>query len=318
MPPAVRLAPLALLLAAVPSLGAQAPRVTKAVGAPAAPSASAGLAPMDAIVAAERAYAQASETRGFRDASLASFADDGVVFRERIALAKPYYAAMPPMPGLLTWMPAWGAVSASGDLGFTTGPFTYRAAPGDTAASTGQFASVWMRQPDGAWKVLADIGASGPAMPAPTFIPRPLASAGVARSGASSAAVAEGQRAMLLIADRGLAAASRADGLARAIPAVSAPDVRLIWPDAAPTIGRDSVAALLTARAARQPGATYEWQTSEARLARAGDLGVTWGTYVVRAAGGAPAEQGSYLRVWTREGGGWQVLLDALSPTPSR
>jgi ketosteroid isomerase-like protein len=250
-----------------------------------------------------------------REAFLAYFADDGVVFRERIALAKPYYAVMPPTAAQLTWAPAWGAASASGDLAFTTGPYTERASPQDTARGHGQFASVWMRQLDGQWKVLADVGAPGPAQPAPTFTARALAPAAtVARGAASSAAVLEGQRAMLLIADRGLAAAGRVDGAAQALAAVATDDVRALWPGAAPAIGRDSAARAVAAHVARAPGAAIEYQTTEARLARAGDMGVTWGTYTLRVPDAAPTEYGSYLRVWTRENGGWRVLLDALAP----
>jgi ketosteroid isomerase-like protein len=310
--------PAALLTVALaaPALTAQSPmRVSKTTPDPAAGAATARTSVLDAVVAAERAFAEASETRGVREAFLAYFADDGVVFRERIALAKPYYAVMPATAGHLSWAPAWGAASASGDLAFTTGPYTERASPQDTARGHGQFASVWMRQFDGQWKVLADIGAPGPAQPAPTFTARPLAPAtAAARGAASSAAVLEGQRAMLLIADRGLAAAGRADGAATALAAVATDDVRALWPGAAPAIGRDSAARAIEAHVARAPGAAIEYQTTEARLARAGDMGVTWGTYTLRVPNAAPTEFGSYLRVWTRENGGWRVLLDALAP----
>ncbi|GLC25792.1 DUF4440 domain-containing protein [Roseisolibacter agri] len=298
-------------------------RVSKsATDAPPAAGTTAGT--LSAVVAAERAYARDAEARGMRDASLAAFADDGVVFRDRIALAKPYWASVLAPGPLFRWAPAWGAASASGDLAFTTGPFTYRNAPGDTAVMHGQFATVWTRTANGPWRVLVDVGAMGPATadapatpdatPAPTFVPRTLGGGSVAPAGgASSAAVAEGQRAMLIVADRGLAAAGRANGAGPALAAVAATDVRALWPGSAPAIGRDAAASAVSAYLARTPGAVLELQTSEARVARAGDLGVTWGTYAVRA-NGAVAEQGAYLRVWGREGGGWRVLVDALSP----
>jgi ketosteroid isomerase-like protein len=306
----------ALLPVVLPALGpaalaAQAPeRVSKTI--PAAPAgATAGT--LDAVVAAERAYAADAAARGMRDASLAVFADDGVVFRDRIALAKPWFAASPALPEVYAWAPATGAVAASGDLAYTTGPFTYRATPQDSALP-GQFASVWTRQGTGPWRVLVDVGApGGTADLATPFTPRALAATALggagARGAASSAAVAEGQRAMLIVADRGLAAAARADGPGRALAAVAADDLRALWPGA-PAVGRAAADSALTARAA---GATYEFQTTEARVSRAGDLGVTWGSYQARPAAGA-GERGSYLRVWAREGGGWRLLLDALSP----
>jgi hypothetical protein len=43
-------------------------------------------------------------------------------------------------------------------------------------------------------------------------------------------------------------------------------------------------------------------------------MGVTWGTYTYACRTPPRPEFGSYLRVWTRENGGWRVLLDALAP----
>jgi ketosteroid isomerase-like protein len=315
-----RRASLALVLLVPAALAAQAPpRVSKSVSE--APTGSAA-GTLDAVVAAERAYAADAAARGMRAASLAAFADDGVVLRERIALAKPYLAAEAPSPAVYAWAPATGAVAASGDLAYTTGPFTYRATPQDSA-SPGEFASVWTRTAGGAWKVLVDVGSmSAPGRPAelaPAFVPRALGAGAVAaRGAASSAAVAEGQRAMLIVADRGLAAAARADGPGRALAGVAAADVRALWPGSAPAVGRaaadSALAAALAERTARAPGAAFEFQTSEARVSRAGDLGVTWGSYQVRPAAGAVIERGHYLRVWGREGGGWRVLVDALVP----
>lgn len=333
----------ALALGAVGALGAgtAAPagaqgaagggRVSKSVPATGAAGAGAGSA-LDQVVAAERTFARTSTERGIQAAFLAHMADDGVVFRERVTSAKLYYATTP-APGLLTWAPAWGAASAAGDLGFTTGPFTHRRAADDTLAAHGQYASVWARQPDGGWKVLADIGAPGPATAGePAFVaralggPAPAAMAGVrpggagssARGGPSVAAIMEGMRAMLLVAERGLAAVGAAEGPAGALPGFAVADVRALWPGVAPVVGRDSVRAMLERRAAARPGLAWRWQTTEARVARSGDLGVTWGTYEARRPDGGPAELGTYLRIWGREDGGWRVLVDALNPQPGR
>jgi ketosteroid isomerase-like protein len=287
---------------------------------------------LDQVVAAERGFARASTERGIQAAFLAHMADDGVVFRERVTSAKLYYATNP-SPGHLTWAPAWGGASAAGDLGFTTGPFTFRRTADDTLVAHGQYASVWARQPDGGWKVLADIGAPGPAsVGEPAFVaralggPAPAALAGMraggsgagARGGPSAAAIVEGMRATLLVAERGFAAVGAAEGPAGALPGFAAADVRALWPGVAPVVGRDSVRAVLERRAAERPGLAWRWQTTEARVARSGDLGVTWGGYEARRADGAIAEMGTYLRLWGREDGGWRVLLDAINPQPGR
>jgi ketosteroid isomerase-like protein/quercetin dioxygenase-like cupin family protein len=58
-------------------------------------------------------------------------------------------------PGFsLEWTPTKAEVSASGDIGYTTG--TYRSSMAGVA-ETGKYVSVWTKQPGGAWKVKEDI-----------------------------------------------------------------------------------------------------------------------------------------------------------------
>lgn len=66
-----------------------------------------------------------------------------------------------PPPGALgpAWLPEWGGVAASGDLGFTLGPSWPRAAgkvqtPPDPIR--GRYFTIWQRQANGAWRYLVD------------------------------------------------------------------------------------------------------------------------------------------------------------------
>jgi ketosteroid isomerase-like protein len=270
--------------------------------------------PVEQIVAAERAFAVAARERGIRDAFLAYMADEGVLFRPNPITARVWLVTNPPTPGTLAWEPVWGTAAAAGDLGFTTGPYTYRRAEGDSAGY-GQYLTVWGRQENGSYRALLDIGVPGPETPAAPFEPRRLTPvAGRAAGGATVAGIAEATRATLFIADRGLAAAAGASGLATALAAVAAPDIRLLRPGRAPVVGRDSLTMALPA-----PTGTWSWRTVEARVARSGDLGVTYGGYEGRDAAGAVTEAGNYVRVWAREPDGWRVLVDVASPsTPAR
>ena len=130
-----------------------------------------------------------------------------------------------------------------------------------------------------------------------------------ARGGATTAGIAEATRATLFIADRGLAAAAGATGLAPSLAAVAAPDIRLLRPGRAPAVGRDSIAAVLP-----PPAGSWSWRTQDARVASSGDLGMTLGAYDGRDAGGAVTESGHYVRIWTREPDGWRVLVDLATP----
>lgn len=59
----------------------------------------------------------------------------------------------------LTWLPEWAEVSAAGDLGYTVGYYQEGniQASGERSWWTGMYVSVWRKQPDGTWKVEANI-----------------------------------------------------------------------------------------------------------------------------------------------------------------
>jgi len=64
-------------------------------------------------------------------------------------------------PGVtLKWQPVKADVSASGDLGYTVGTWqlTGKSRKGDPVSMTGKYMTVWKKQTDGSWKVVADMG----------------------------------------------------------------------------------------------------------------------------------------------------------------
>ena len=64
----------------------------------------------------------------------------------------------------LTWSPVGADMSASGDLGYTYGTFEYRSRDkdGKLAVDHGKYTSIWKKRKDGGWKVVLDMGNSGP------------------------------------------------------------------------------------------------------------------------------------------------------------
>lgn len=63
----------------------------------------------------------------------------------------------------LTWKPAGGDISASGDLGYTFGTYEFTS-PGQDGSQTeyGKYTSIWKLQKDGSWKVVLDMGNASP------------------------------------------------------------------------------------------------------------------------------------------------------------
>lgn len=113
--------------------------------------------PAPELEAADLAFAAATAQRGV-DGWVAAFDPDGAMLGrsgriERAAIAE----AMAPTlgAGRLDWAPI--ASGMAGRLGFTVGKATFTGArPEDGWRST--YATIWRRQPDGAWKVLFDTG----------------------------------------------------------------------------------------------------------------------------------------------------------------
>ncbi|HZR28395.1 MAG TPA: DUF4440 domain-containing protein [Terriglobales bacterium] len=60
----------------------------------------------------------------------------------------------------LKWQPVKVDVSASGDLAYTIGTWqlTGKSRKGDPISMTGKYMTVWKKQADGSWKVVADMG----------------------------------------------------------------------------------------------------------------------------------------------------------------
>jgi ketosteroid isomerase-like protein len=60
----------------------------------------------------------------------------------------------------LTWEPRRSDIAASGDLGWTTGSYVSRGvgADGQPREAQGRYVTIWRKLPDGAWKVVMDLG----------------------------------------------------------------------------------------------------------------------------------------------------------------
>lgn len=262
-----------------------------------------GNAALSEIVRSEQRFAARALAVGWKQAFLEYFADDAVAFNgDQTEPAKDQFRRQPDPPKnrRLLWEPRYGDMSASGDLGYLTGPVR-RIVPGQ---NNGQpfhsiYASVWKRQADGTFKVVMDMGVPtpGPVMFAEGFTAARRADLYTGKT-TPEAAVRS-----LKDTDAALTNAARG-GQYDAYRGHLAPDVRFHRPEVMPIVGPDAVLTWL----AGQP----EYASGEARYAEtsmAGDLGYTYGTYAFA------AEHGFYVRVWTRgRDGVWRVALDVLQP----
>jgi ketosteroid isomerase-like protein len=195
-----------------------------------------------------------------------------------------------------------GDVAASGELGYTTGPYLLTTKASQTPAATGWFFSVWKRQGDDRWKVVADFGIEGP--PSGPLRPRVFQRAevrGVApRAKPDAGAFVE----QLRSADAAFAEDANVRGLSAAYKARSTSDVLAYRQGAAPVAGQPAVVSFMATGRTR-----LTWQPSYAAVSEAGDLGFTYGAYIWAADAGTEG-RGFYLHVWKRRADGWKLAVD--------
>jgi len=258
------------------------------------------------MVKAEQMFAARALVVGWKQAFLEYFADTAVGFDgDQTAPAKSLFRKQPDPPKDLRilWEPRYGDIAASGDLGYLTGPVrTMNPARNNGQPRHSIYASVWKRQPDGAFRVVMDMGVTtpGPVPFADGFTRAPHTD--VYTGNASTVAATKSLR----DTDAALTNAARA-GQADAYRGHLAQGARLHRPEVLPLVGNDAILAWLTGQPSYASG-----ESKFAETAFSGDLGYTYGSYVMK---GDPAQHGFYVRVWTRgRDGVWRVTLDVFQP----
>lgn len=291
-----------------------------------------------------------SVERGVREAFLAFFADDGINFqphpvRTREAfLSRPAPPVRPPVT--LDWQPVFADVSRSGDLGYTTGPYTLTDnSPQHRPTRHGYYFSIWKRQADGNWKVVLDLGITTPApsAPAPAF----QAARQVKLKSSSTAPDTEAGRADLMKLEGAFLREAQTHGTTRAYSRYLSDDARLHRDEMFPLLGRKAAASFLSAK-----NLSMQWRPIFADVSRSGDLGYTYGSYELKTTGASNGtaarratasgtgkatdkdkaqgsdgkgagtaasnvERGYYVHVWKRQAdGSWKVVLDTTHPLP--
>jgi len=263
------------------------------------------------MVKTEQAFSKMAEEKNARDAFMEFIADDGLLFRPGAVNGKKWMQEHPVPPSdknpLLAWQPAFAGISVSGDIGFTTGPWEFKADRGDEKPSGyGDFVTVWKKQADGSWKFVVDLGISHPQPGGPQTLWQPPEETRKKTFKAVDHAVA---LEALLERDRNYASAQRKQELATIYPAYAGRDVRLYRPDNLPYIGIQAATGALA-----QSKGTIRWKPIGGDVSLAGDLGYTHGTYQVTDDTKNVIETGSYVRIWKKRNGMWRIVMDVANP----
>jgi ketosteroid isomerase-like protein len=272
---------------------------------------------LSSLVEAERAFAHTSLEIGARPSFMKFLADDAVVFRPGPVRYKEAMKDVPlpanPRETTLEWEPLSADVSASGDMGYTTGPAVWTDhSPAKRPPYYGYYFSVWKKQSTGEWKVAFDIGTE---QPGPYTGSRTLrVPAVVERKEAIPTSSPAEHVVSLMNVEREFLEAVQKEGATNALARYAEKEARVYRDKERPIVGSDSVRMYFSSKPYLS-----QWNPMFCDVAPSGDIGYVYGGYEVAVPGAAPApvENGFYLRVWKRDGTNtWRVVAEVTSPLP--
>jgi ketosteroid isomerase-like protein len=271
------------------------------------------------LIEAELSFSKMSEERGIREAFLTWLAPSSVVFRPEPVPGPTTYRKVDPLdPAVLTWEPEVAEVSASGDFGYTSGPYVYRPGRRMEPTAFGHYVSVWIKRLDGSWKVVCDIGVTYPESA------RPARSAEVATPGADKGAGVlspqqqrDAEKAFVEATSSYIREAALR-GLRKVLNRSGTDDIRIYRPGRAPTVGKAQISRSVRGYAGRIMAIDPDNKANGfVSVARSGDLAYSYGSTFFY---DTPRHQAKlvFFRIWRKQPSGeWKVCLDVELPASS-
>jgi len=127
----------------------------------------------------------------------------------------------------------------------------------------------------------------------------------------------ENEKAKLLQTDKDFSKASLENGAAEAFKQYLTEDALELPAGKNPVEGRKNIYDMMKEN---QDTYTLEWTPQYAEVAKSGELGYTWGTYILSYKdenGEAQKSYGKYLNIWEKEtDGSWRVAVDMGNSSP--
>lgn len=276
----------------------------------------------ESLVEAEREFARRAGEIGVSDAFLEVLAEDGVVFNPGPVNGRELHSTSPwPAEYSLEWHPRVAAVSAAGDLGYTSGPYVFGASP-DGEVSYGSHFSVWLRATtDDRWRLLLDVGTPHGRLEDQDRIPEVRLYPAAPDAPPSWSRDQALERLQAASGELHRQLGNQADGLlGRGL--VSGAGAELVLSRIVvyrtgrrPHDGGDPLEAHLAA--ARGRG----WSTQATHLAESQDLAVVRGEYrpdLSHGESGARDATGNFGELWVARDGGWRLAAFVAHVHPSR
>lgn len=286
-----------LITLVLASLCAAQTAKTKSSAVPAG-KATAVSAEMKSLADAEREFAAFGAKTSVRESFPKYFAQDGIIFNPHPAKLHEVFANRPlpkePPPIILNWAPEYGDIAASGDFGYDTGPSWRVERATGKEVGYGDFFSVWKKQADGSWKVVADVGTQTPDVRKPKDFWQAAPSGWKAKGKTDSAK----EKAGIESAEKQFRTVTAKSGLRAGLEQFGDPSLR-VWKNGfEPTMDRKQ--SVMEALPFKQTG-----DVMYADVANSGDMGYDYGSW--KSLEGK--DKGFYLHVWRKNRAGqWKIV----------
>ncbi|MBG8552997.1 hypothetical protein [Hymenobacter guriensis] len=255
------------------------------------------------MVAAEVTFAAYGSQHSVQDA-FGKFLSRAWMFSEgQFQTGATLYANQPEKPGRLLWRPIHAGIAASGDLGFTTGPWEFHpVSTDDKPVAFGDFVTLWQKNSAGDWEAIYDGGVSHAAYVKPTKAVWPTNYPAKLQTSTDTARL----RQTLLATEAAFAQRARLSLRQAYKPVLGATeDLRLLREGQLPYIGNGARALIETSPRPAQ------FSLLRSGISAAGDLGYTLGYQE------STPKRGFYLHVWRLTDAKWLLILEVLSPNPA-
>ena len=256
---------------------------------------------LEKMVATERRFAERAAQTSTKEAFLEFAAKDGVLFLPDRINAIEYWKGRGPSTGLLAWAPNYADISANGLMGYTTGNWEFRPKGRDgEPQGFGEFITVWLRQPDGNYRFVVDIGVGhdrpSAFLTSLTNTQEPSREANAERRSAADSANA-------------FYASIYRDGLAKAYENFATTDVRGFREGLMPIVGKKGLVSLT-----KKDKGKYDLAKRSSFFETA-DLAYNINTYR-KIVDGKIVEKGNTLQIWKLIDKKWRLVLDVFKPVP--
>jgi ketosteroid isomerase-like protein len=241
---------------------------------------------IDNLIQAEKNFAAYSVAHSTKEAFLQFIDSNSIMFENgKPVKAIEFWSKREKNAGVLNWWPRFASIAASGDFGYTTGPWTFQPSMNDTIVARGQYTTVWHIDKNGEWKFLVDLGVNNTPPETDTILDR-LNYRKLKRSTEKS----------MLMAEKKLIFQSKDSAIAGYI--------KKMW--GMSILNRNGMLPQVAHWKPEIFMSNIQYIINGSGIASTGDMGYVYGTTVIK------DKTDNYLRIWRRETTGWKIAVEVL------